>query len=110
MPEGIGTHNISATIPTDEEIQAFLYEDEDEVVESSIANSANASNPPVDPTQVSKLVNSEQEDELDDDLLLEPEADRIRTQVGFAANPLARLGLSSICCRGSRFSHWWLSI
>jgi hypothetical protein len=97
MLEEIGTQNISATIPTDEEIQAFLYEDEDEVVESSIANSANASNPPVDPTQVSKLVNSEQEDELDDDLLLEPEADRIRTQVGFAANPLARLGLASVC-------------
>lgn len=97
MPEGIGPQNISATIPTDEEIQAFLYEDEDEVVEGSIANSANISNPLVDPTQVSKLVNSDQEDELDDDLLLEPEADRIRTQVGFAANPLARLGLASVC-------------
>ena len=94
MLKEIGPQNISATIPTDEEIQAFLYEDEDEVVEGSIAN---PSNPPVDPTQVSKLVNSEQEDELDDDLLLEPEADRIRTQVGFAANPLARLGLASVC-------------
>ena len=31
MLERIGTQNISATIPTDEEIQAFLYEDEDEV-------------------------------------------------------------------------------
>jgi len=90
----IGTQNIPVTIPTDEEIQAFLYEDEDEVLEGSVAN---PSNPPVDPTQVSKLVNAGQEDELDDDLLLEPEADRIRTQVGFAANPLARLGLASVC-------------
>ena len=91
---GIGEQEVPVVIPTDEELQQYLYGDEEPIV---------AAAGQVNPAAVSELIGSSNgnpagdgdEFDDDDDLLLEGEADERRTQVGFAANPIARLALAS---------------
>ena len=92
---GIGPHEVPLVIPTDEELQQYLYGEEEPIATVPIAGQVN-------PAAVTELIgssnaNADDGDEFDDDddLLLEGEADERRTQVGFAANPIARLALAS---------------
>ena len=93
---GIGPHEVPVVIPTDEELQQYLYGEEEPIAAAPTAGQVN-------PAAVTELIGSsngnavDDGDEFDDDddLLLEGEADDRRTQVGFAANPIARLALAS---------------